>query len=141
MDITEFAREVFSQDRYATEATGIVIEHVGEHMAACMVVAGEHHCNARGSVMGGALFTLADFTAAIAANSETLGNEKPESLHWVSLDSSIHYLSPAPKGAHLRATSKPLKVGRTTALYQTTIENLDKSNQPVAIVETTMVRI
>lgn len=134
MDLTEKAREIFSQDRYATECTGITIEQVGDHEALCSIAVDARHRNARGVVMGGALFTLADFAAAVAANS---GNEGQE-LHWVSLDATIHYLSPA-MGTRLTAHSKPLKVGRSTALYQTEITSLDNGNHMVAIVETTMV--
>ena len=86
--------------------------------------------------MGGALFTLADFAAAIASNSEYIASGD---LHWVSLDASIHFLSPA-TGNSLRATSKALKSGRATALYQTVIESLD-NGKTIAIVETTMIKL
>ena len=134
-DLTAKAREIFVSDRYATEATGIVIDHVDEHEATCAMTIDEHHCNARGVAMGGAIFTLADFSAAIAANSACL---ESESLHWISLDATIHYLSPVPLGSNLCAISKALKQGRTTALYQTIIESPDNGKQ-YAIVETTMV--
>ena len=134
MDTLELAREVFLQDHYATESTGIVIDNVGDHEASCSLSVNVHHRNARGAVMGGVLFTLADFCAAVAANSDTL-----EELHWVSLDSSIHFLSPA-LGDNLTAHCTALKAGRTTALYQTIIESPD-SGKCIAIVETTMVRV
>lgn len=130
--LTERARKVFAADRYACELTGIGIDTVGEHSATCSLQLNERHRNARGAAMGGVLFTLADFCAAVAANSDTL-----EELHWVSLDSSIHFLSPA-LGDRLTAECTALKVGRTTALYQTIIKSPDNGKQ-VAIVETTMV--
>lgn len=90
--------------------------------------------------MGGVLFTLADFCAAVAANSDTLNN-----LQWVSLNSSIHFLAPA-TGVSLEAHCTALKTGRSTSLYQTTIRSLDNGNDTpsehvVAIVETTMMRV
>ena len=136
MDLTESAREVFAADRYACELTGIKIVRVAEHEAICQLTLDRHHRNARGVAMGGVLFTMADFCAAVAANSTCL---EEENLHWVSLDSTIHFLSPA-TGDSLRATCKPLKSGRTTALYQTVIESLD-NGKTVAIVETTMMKL
>ena len=134
MTLTEKARTVFAADRYATELTGIVINKVELHTATCTLTLDERHRNARSAVMGGVLFTLADFCAAVAANSDTL-----DELHWVSLDSNIHFLAPA-TGDKLTARCAALKAGRTTALYQTIIESPDKST-PVAIVETSMIRV
>lgn len=142
-DLTAKAREVFDSDRYATETTGIVIEHADSHETVCTLEVTEQHCNARNVAMGGVLFTLADFAAAVAANmsDERLLSTHHSSLRWVSLNASIHYLSPAPKGAHLHATCKALKQGRTTALYQTIIESPDNGNKTIAIVETTMISL
>lgn len=68
MDLLTKVREQFKKDRFATEATGITIEAVDENYAKCQLIVEEKHMNAAGSVMGGALFTLADFTFAVAAN-------------------------------------------------------------------------
>ena len=137
MSITDIAQKVFSNDRYATELTGVEITAVGDHEATCTLTITPAHCNARGVAMGGALFTLADFAAAIASNSEYIASGD---LHWVSLDSNIHFLSPAPLGSALTALSTALKHGRTTALYQTKIDSLD-NGKTVAVVETTMVKV
>ena len=142
-DLTTQAREIFRRDRYATDITGIAIDHVDEHEAVCTLTVDDRHCNARGVVMGGTLFTLADFAAAVAANSDCLDDGN---LHWVSLDATIHYLSPTPTGTTLTATCHAVKHGRTTALYQTQIESPDNGKNAlrehvVAIVETTMVRV
>lgn len=135
--MTTQAREVFAADRYAMEVTGIEIVSVGEQEAACTLTLAAKHCNARGVAMGGALYTLADFAAAIAANSDSMGDSI---LHWVSLDATAHYLSPAHMGTTVKATCRALKHGRTTALYQTIIESLDNGKR-IAIVETTMVYV
>ena len=89
--------------------------------------------------MGGVLFTLADFAAAVTANMSDELISLHSSLHWVSLDSTIHYLAPA-TGVKLIATCKTMKQGRTTALYQTIIENPDNGKH-IAIVETTMISV
>lgn len=137
MDLTNLARDVFRLDRFATELTGIVIERVGDREAVCTLAVGDCHCNARGVAMGGVLYTLADFAAAVAANSDCL---QDGDLRWVSLDATAHYLAPASQGAVLRATCRPLKAGRTTALFQTTIESPD-NGKCHAIVETTMIHV
>ena len=136
MTLTEQARTVFASDRYATELTGIQIDLVAVHEAHCSLALEGHHRNARGVAMGGALFTLADLAAAVAANPDCLSDGD---LHWVSLDATIHFLAPA-LGNGLKATCSPLKLGRSTALFQTIIESPDNSKR-IAIVETTMVRV
>lgn len=136
MTLLEKAQSLFADDRYATQQTGIAVTAVGDHEATCTMSVQPMHCNARGMAMGGALFTLADFAAAVAANSEHI---ESGDLHWVSLNATIHYLSPAPAGTVLTARCTALKHGRATALYQTVIESPD-SGKRIAIVETTMYR-
>ena len=136
-DTTTKASEVFAADRYAMELTGIEIASVGEHEATCTLTLAAKHCNARGVAMGGALYTLADFAAAIATNSDCLDDEN---LHWVSLDATAHYLAPVPMGTTVKATCRALKHGRSTALYKTIIESLG-NGKTIAIVETTMVYV
>ncbi len=130
----EEAKRIFSADRYATELTGIEIAEVNEHMSVCTMAADGRHRNARGAVMGGALFTLADFAAAVAANSDS---REGGALHWVSLDATVHYLSPA-LGDRLSARCSAVKHGRSTALYHTDVEC---DGRTVATVETTMIRV
>lgn len=62
-------REQFAKDRYATETTGIEITEVGENFARVELELDERHYNALGNVMGGVLFTMADFAFAVATNS------------------------------------------------------------------------
>ena len=59
--------------------------------------------------MGGAIFTLADFVCAIAANGHSDRNT-------VSQNVSLTFLAPA-KGKRLIAEASCLREGRTTALY------------------------
>lgn len=57
-EVLEKVRKRFENDRFATD-NGAVIEAVGEGYARCVMSLDEHHYNAVGSVMGGAIFTLA----------------------------------------------------------------------------------
>ena len=61
-------RARFSNDRFATQAAEIRIVEAQPQYAVCEMPILEKHRNARGTPMGGAIFTLADFAAAVAAN-------------------------------------------------------------------------
>lgn len=113
-------RERFSHDRFAT-VNGAYIEEVAEGYAKCTMQITEDHKNALGAVMGGAIFTLADFTFAVAAN--WLENSV------VSLNASITFLGKA-KGKILIAEAKKIRSGRTTCYY--IVEITDELGSQVA---------
>lgn len=134
--LTERARTVFANDRYATELTGATIDYVGDGEARCSLATSELHRNAKGAVMGGVLFTLADLAFAVAANSAELtqaSDVEHVALCWVSASSTIHFLNAA-NGTRLNATARPVKRGRTTAVYQITV---DDGQRDIALVTTT----
>lgn len=89
----EEARAFFENDVYATKTTGIKIDEIGDNYAKCSLDLGPGHKNAAGAVMGGALFTLADFCFAVAAN---LKGQLTVSSH-----SDISFLSAAKGGQAL----------------------------------------
>ena len=60
----EETRAFFKDDVYATQVTGIVIDACGPNYAKCSLALESKHRNAAGQVMGGVLFTLADFAFA-----------------------------------------------------------------------------
>ena len=122
----EEAREFFSHDRYATEASGITIEEVGENHSVCRMPIGPIHKNAVGGVMGGAVYTLCDFAFAVATNS-------PEH-HTVTAVSQISYMSLV-KGDVLTATADMIKDGRRICFFQVTVT--DNLGTLVAIANTT----
>ena len=119
----EKAREFFSGDLFATKASGIVIDEVGEHYARCSMEITRKHQNAYGGVMGGATFTLADYTFAVASNFN-----QPQT---VSVTSQINFTGMA-KGKKLIAQAHLVKDGRSTCLY--TIEINDDLGTKVAFV-------
>ncbi len=137
MDLTPIAQKIFANDTFATEATGIHIDYVDEDTTICSLQLDNRHLNAKGSVMGGVIFTLADFAFAIAANSSILAEQK-ESLQWVSSSSTIHFLS-SPKGHSLKATTTRIKQGRTQALFQVSIT--DSYDRQIALVSTNGTKI
>ena len=105
----EEIRRRFQNDHFAMDATGIVIENAEPGKAVCSLTLEERHMNENNVPMGGAVFTLADFTCAIAAN----GCSERKT---VSQQVSITFLAPA-KGRRLIAEATCLRDGRTTALY------------------------
>lgn len=110
----EKAREFFGRDFFATKASGIIIDEVGDHYAKCSMEITQNHQNAYGGVMGGATFTLADYTFAVASNFN-----QPQT---VSVTSQINFIGMA-KGKKLIAVSRMIKDGRSTCLYEIDVED------------------
>ena len=104
MDYTQWAREAFKNDIYATEVTGITVDKAIDGTSVCSLDITEKHLNADRHVMGGVTFTLADLTSAVAANEGELTT--------VSINSSISYLGVA-KGKRLIAEGKTIKKGKS----------------------------
>lgn len=119
----EEAREIFINDRYAMVTTGIDIEEVKDKYAKCSLKLDERHKNAIARVMGGAIYTLADFTFAVATNFR----QTPT----VTMVSQISFVGAA-KGDMLYAESKLLKDGRRNCFYE--IQVTDNLGTLVAVV-------
>lgn len=120
----EEVRERFKNDRFAT-VNGAVISEIDDGYAKIEMPLDEHHYNAVGSVMGGAVFTVADFAFAVASN----WNKNA----CVSQTAQITYLGRA-KGKKLIAEARKIKEGRTIAYYL--IEVRDENGNRVAHVTT-----
>ena len=120
---------VFANDRFATEAAGCRVVS-GEHgRAVCSMELADVHRNAMGNVMGGAIFTLADFALAICCN---IGEEPT-----VSVDSSISFFR-STQGAALTATAVCDKPGRHLGFYTVTVE--DDLGKQIAMMTATCYR-
>ena len=115
MSALEEIRSRFQNDHFATGATGIVIDSAEPGKAVCSLILEERHMNENNVPMGGAVFTLADFVCAVAANGYS---EKKT----VSQNVSITFLAPA-KGKRLIAEASCLRAGRTTALYTADVKD------------------
>ena len=119
----EILREVqkrFQQDRFAT-INGAYIADVGEGYAKVIMELSEHHYNAVGAVMGGAIFTTADFAFAVASNWQ--GRDV------VSQTAQITYLGRV-KGDKIIAEAREVKKGRSSCYY--TVEVRDNLGNLVA---------
>lgn len=115
MSKLEEIRNRFKDDRFATETVGIVIDSAEPGKAVCSLTLEPRHMNANHVPMGGAVFTLADFTCAVAANGY-------EERNTVSQNASVTFLAPA-KGKRLIAEASCLRSGRTTALLTVDIRD------------------
>ena len=116
----EEAREYFREDKFAT-LNGMTLDEVDDDHSVCSLTLSERHRNAFGGVMGGAIFTLADFAFA------TLTNDRENTT--VAQQVSINYLS-APKGERLIATAVFKKNGRSSCVVN--IDVVDETGREVA---------
>ena len=116
----EEAREYFSRDRFAT-GNGMTLDELGDGRAVCSMTLGERHRNAYGGVMGGAIFTLADYAFA------ALTNDRERRA--VAQQVSINYLS-APKGGRLIATATYRKDGRSSCVVN--VDVTDDTGRDIA---------
>ena len=120
----EEVREIFKNDRFATE-NGAVIDEIGDNSATCSLVITSSHRNAMGAVMGGVYFMLADFAFAVASIWKDMG--------CVSLRSDISFLGSA-KGDKLIAKASCIKDGKTTVCYRVdVIDELGKLSATVTV--------
>lgn len=109
MDYKQVSIENSKEDVFAMKTTGIVIDEVDADYAKCSLTVDERHLNAHGSVMGGVIFTLADFTFGVVANL----NHVPT----VTLSSNINFIN-VPRGPIIYAEARPIKDGRRIGFYE-----------------------
>lgn len=124
----EEIRAFFENDRFAAEA-GIEIVSVAEDGAVCSVQLRDAHKNAGGVAQGGLIYTLADFTLAVAANAEGSG--------FVTLTANISYLAPAVEG-RLLSTARQKGGGRRIRVYE--VEVTDERGKRIAFATFTAYR-
>lgn len=124
-DIEE-TRRFFEGDRYAVEVTGVKIDKADDCYSMCSLELDERHYGAHGQVMGGVMFTLADFAFAVATNT-------PESFT-ATADSHISYLTSS-KGKKLFAECQKIREGKKLCFYEITIA--DDLGIKIAVVSTT----
>ena len=116
----EEAREYFSCDRFATE-NGMTLEERDESHAVTSLALGARHRNALGGVMGGAIFTLADFAFA------ALTNDRERAA--VAQQVSVNFLAAA-KGERLIATARYNKDGRASCVVN--VDVVDDTGREIA---------
>ena len=114
----------FANDHFANDCAGIEILEVAENYAKTKLLVEDKHKNANNVVMGGCIYTLADYTFALAAN---CGDQRS-----MTLSSHITFNSPA-NGEVLYAETEVVKNGRTICNYLVHIS--DEKQRVVATVD------
>ncbi len=117
----EALRQLFLRDQFARHS-GIELIDAGPGRATARMALGPQHLNGLGTVHGGAIFTLADFAFAVAANSHG-----PAS---VAINVSISFLKAARTGT-LEAVAREIQVNPRLGHY--TVEVRDESGELVAV--------
>lgn len=122
-------KEFFKKDKYAG-VTGIELIEAGKGYSKAKMEVKEFHLNAGGVAQGGAVFTLADFAIAVAANAHGKLS--------LALNSSIAFLKSSNVGDVLYAEVDEQHIGRSTSYYVCKITN--QNGDMVANVSTSMFR-
>ena len=104
----EECRVFFKGDVFALEVCGIRIDRADEDGADCSMAVTPALMNAGGVVQGGAIFTLCDFTFAVAAN--RVGGLA------VTQSANVSFIRPG-SGTRLTAQARPVSLGRQTCVY------------------------
>jgi 1,4-dihydroxy-2-naphthoyl-CoA hydrolase len=102
------------------QTLGVNIVSVTKKRVAAEMPITPNHLNRSGRVAGGALMAFADLLGATG----TVANLPPDH-RTTTLESKTNFFA-AGEGPVLMAVSKPLHIGRTTMVWQTTIRNADR---------------
>jgi acyl-CoA thioesterase len=117
----EDIKKFFKRDKLA-QYLGIELLEVAEGEATSRMKVKDEHLNGIGTVHGGAIFTLADFTFAVAANSH--GNVT------VAINANISFMKAAFKGT-LTANAMEVSINPKLATY--TVNVTDDDGNLIAI--------
>ena len=115
-------KKFFKRDKLAA-CLGIELVEISEGFAVSKMEIREEHLNGINTVHGGAIFTLADFTFAVAANSH--GSVT------VAINGNISYMKAAFKGGVLTATAHEVSVNPKLGTY--TVNVVDDAGELIAI--------
>jgi acyl-CoA thioesterase len=117
----ETIKEFFKRDKLA-EYLGIKLVDVSNGKAVAKMVVKEEHLNGINTVHGGAIFTLADFTFAVAANSHGRVT--------VAINGNISFMKAVSHGT-LTAVAREISINPKIASY--TVDICDDENELIAI--------
>jgi len=117
----ENIKKFFKKDKFA-ERAGIELLEVKEGYAKARMKINENHLNGIGTVHGGAIFTLADFTFAVAANSYGTVT--------VAINANISFMKAAIDGV-LFAEAEEISINPKLGTYTITVT--DDAGEIIAI--------
>lgn len=119
MDNMQKMFELFKKDNFAIE-NGMELTKIEPGYAESHMDITSRHMNGYGTVQGGVMFTLADYTFAAAANAKGFAT--------VASSSSISFFKP-PRGKFIIAKATEVSSGRTLCTY-----NIDVFDEGGALV-------
>lgn len=125
-DIDAMRAAYSAGDAFAAQLVGARIDSCGPGSAVCSLEIGPQHKNGHGIVMGGVMFTLADFAFAVACDAMR--------TQTVTLSSSIQFLSAA-RANRLIAQAVCLRDGRSVCFYSVDVR--DENGNAIASVSIT----
>lgn len=105
--------ELFSKDKFSRNC-GIKVDEIKPGYAKCSMPVTEEHLNGIGTLMGGATYTLADFTFALAANSY--------GIVAISTNANISYLKKCSDGV-VTAVATEISRSHHLGVYRVLISN------------------
>ncbi len=126
----EEVQEAFAHDRFSSEACHCRVVKAERGHAVCEFDITDRHRNGFGSVMGGAIFTLADFALGVACN---IGEPRT-----VGISNTIEYIA-STKESKLIATCNADRSGRKVGFY--TVDVTDDKETLIARMVATCVRL
>ena len=106
-------KQKFIHDAFVADGLGAVIDGASYGFARVSMEIQPRHCNALGIPMGGAIFTLADFAFAVAAN---------QGRDVVTQASQITFLKAA-QGSRLIAEARQVKDGKRVCFYEVKVND------------------
>jgi len=115
-------KKFFKNDKLAAYL-GIELVEVSKGSAVSKMEIKEEHLNGINTVHGGAIFTLADFTFAVAANSHGTVT--------VAINGNISYMKAAFKGGTLTATATEISINPKLGTY--TVNVVDDNGELIAL--------
>ncbi|MFI4910720.1 MAG: PaaI family thioesterase [Sedimentisphaeraceae bacterium JB056] len=116
----------FDNDNFAKHL-GLEIVEVKDGIARAKMPVRQEILNGAGIVHGGAIYSLAVWALALAANDSS----KDDAIS-VGVGSSINYISNVSSGC-LYAAAKPVNVGRTLSTYHSTVT--DDNGNVIAVLQ------
>jgi acyl-CoA thioesterase len=108
MNTAEVFKHLLKNDHFAAHSN-VELVSISPGVARAKMTLGSHHLNGLGTVMGGAIFTLADFAFAAASNSHGTVS--------VAINVNISFMKAVNTGtlwADAREISKSFKIGTYT---------------------------
>ena len=122
----EEIRKFFESDKYATEATGIVIEKAEKGHSIVTLDPDARHLNAVGGLMGAVYYTMADFAFAVAENCGL----DPDTVT-VTQATQMNFLR-SWHGGRISCRADIVKDGRSICLYE--VKAFDEEGRELALV-------